>query len=330
MIWLTCGVGFAAFLFASGFFSGSETGIYCANRLRLRLRAHRGEPRALRLQRLLDDEQSALGVILVGTNVANYLTTVFVALLLTSRTALSDRGVEVYTTLIVAPVVFVFGEVLPKNLFQREADRLLYACSLGLAAAARLLAPVVWAIRKLSDRVVTALGGVETPSTAVDRRRRMVGLLREALADGDPEGRHGEFVERIADLSETPVRSVMVPLAQVSSLGSATDRASFLTAVRQSAHSRLPVVESGPAERGRVVGVVNVHALLADRSWTQVGERVEPVETLHPSQSVASAILQVKQSALPIAVVGRPAGRVEGIVTLKDLLEEIVGELDAW
>jgi len=320
-----CVLAFVLCVLASGFFSGSETGLYCVNRLRLRLRADRGEAAAVRLQRLLDDEPSALGVILVGTNVANYLTTVCMALLLSARPGLSDREVEIYTTLLVTPVVFVWGEVVPKNLFQRAADRLLYTSGLGLSLAGKLFAPLVWGIRILADRMVTALGSAEAEQGARDHRWRMAGLLRDALADRDRAGRHGEFVDRALLLSETAVTAAMVPMSEVVTISARADRAAFLEVARSTTHSRLVVVRG---DRPRVQGVVDVQTLLADDTWQRIEDRTEDVVHLRPRESIASAIVRVHRSARAMALVSSPGGAVLGVVTLKDLLEEVVGELE--
>ncbi|MHC4093075.1 MAG: CNNM domain-containing protein [Planctomycetota bacterium] len=313
MIWLLCIGGFVVFVAASAFFSGTETGIYCVNRLRLRLSSDRGEPRAVRLQRLLEDEQGALATTLLGTNLANYLTTVSLALLLTRQIRLSEHQVEVYTTLIVTPLLFVFGEVLPKNLFQRDADRLLYSVAAMLVAAKRVFAPLVWALTMLSTRLLAAFATSEHRTAGPD--------------DGDHAGRHGEFVDRVLNLPSTPVRAVMIPRDQVISLSADADRQEFLRTARRHAHSRLPVYRR---HSGQIMGVVDVHALLADEMWDRVDQRVQPTERLDPDEPVASAILQVQRSGLPMAIVARQQGPLMGIVTLKDLLEEIVGELAAW
>jgi CBS domain containing-hemolysin-like protein len=327
MIWLLCIGGFVVFVAASAFFSGTETGIYCVNRLRLRLSSDRGEPRAVRLQRLLEDEQGALATTLLGTNLANYLTTVSLALLLTRQIRLSEHQVEVYTTLIVTPLLFVFGEVLPKNLFQRDADRLLYPVAAMLVAAKRVFAPLVWALTMLSTRLLAAFATSERRTAGPDDRYRVGALLREALADGDHAGRHGEFVDRVLNLPSTPVRAVMIPRDQVISLSANADRQEFLRTARRHAHSRLPVYRD---HSGQIMGVVDVHALLADDMWDRVDQRVQPTERLDPDEPVASAILQVQRSGLSMAIVARQQGPLMGIVTLKDLLEEIVGELAAW
>ncbi|HUU84098.1 MAG TPA: CNNM domain-containing protein [Phycisphaerae bacterium] len=346
-MWVLFAIGILICVAASGLFSGAETGLYCVNRLRLRLARDRRELRALRLHRFLDDEQVALSVILVGTNLSNYLVTVFTAMLLGAALALSDRQIELYTTLLATPLIFVFGEVTPKNLFQRHADRLLYPCSLPLLIAKRVFAPLVWCIRLLSVALLGAIGWHEDDPGRSDRRRRMAMLLREGLANGEHAGQHLEFVDRVMDLPRRTVREVMVPRDQVVAVEADTDRPTFLSLARQHKHTRMPLLETRPkgTKQGvagggagdgagavgiaRVVGIVNVYSLLADTTWSRVAERAQPVEHVGPDTPVASVLLRLQRSAHPIAVVGTPQNPLLGIVTLEDLLEEIVGELTA-
>ncbi len=203
---------------------------------------------------------------------------------------------------------------------------------MALLTAKRLFAPVVWCVRVLSASLLSVTGWSEDRPGGADRRRHVGKLLREALA-GPPwagAGRHLEFVDRVMDLPERTVGEVMVPGPRVVCLSSDTDREAFLRFARQNVHSRVPVVDSDSQGGRRIVGVVYVYALLADESWSRVGQRVQPVERLNPNESVASAIIQLQHSSQPIAVVTTPDQGLLGVVTLKDLLEEIVGELAAW
>jgi CBS domain containing-hemolysin-like protein len=324
MTWLFALAAAVVCVALSALFSGAETGIYCANRLRLRLDGDRGDVRARRLLTLLENEQQALATILVGTNVANYLTTVAAAWLLNSRPALSGREVELYTTLAVTPVLFVFGEVVPKNLFQRAPDHLLYVSSFALSVARALLYPVVWATRRLSSLVVRVLSFEGSRRQALERRERVAGLLSEALADWKHQHHPGQFVEGVVGLSDTPVRAVMVPATDVVALSAAASRASFTELIRGSSHTRFPVYDS---DSRRAVGVVHAHALLSDPDWESVGQKVEQTVRLRLDTSVASAIVQVRRSGVRMALVDDADGRLAGIVTLTDLFEEIVGDL---
>ncbi len=327
MTWLAYSTVLVSCVALSALFSGSEMGIYCTNRLKLKLRSEKGDVRAIRLRSLLKDEQNSLAVILVGTNVANYLATVAMAALLAIQLDLSAQPIEVYTTLLVTPLLFVFGEVVPKNVFQRGADRLLYLCSLPLVVAAKLFFPIVWIIRQGTTLVIRSMEPGDTRQAPLDHREHIAGLLSEALADSDAGGGHTEFVERVFRLSDTSIRSVMVPVESVIALDENAGRNQTYRAIRQSNHSRFPLYK-GTARN--VIGFVQVLDLLANRTWKRVGERIQPIEHVSHSSSVASTIIRARRKEFHVALVVDDHGQAIGIVTLKDLMEEIVGELPVW
>ncbi len=309
----------------SALFSGSETGIYCVNRVRLRLQSDQGHTAAVRLRRLLENEQQALAAILVGNSIVNYLTTVSAAAVIKSQLGGEGRRLELLTTALVTPALFVFGELLPKSVFQQAPDRLLYAVSLPLMMARTLLWPAAWCIQCFSQLVMAVVAPGQERRRTLDHRERVAGLLREALADSGHSQQHGQFVQSVLRLADTPIWSVMVPAREVIAAPAAADRNAFLTLVRRYPHTRFPVCQD---DQQRVVGIVHTRVLLSDPDWGQVGERVKPVPRLSPNTSVAAALVQMSRAGSRMAVVENPDGRLAGLVTLQDLFEEIVGELE--
>jgi putative hemolysin len=263
---------------------------------------------------------------LIGTVGANYLVTVAVAYLLTHAVGVGGGLSEVYTTLLVTPVVFVFGEVVPKNLFQRDPDRLMFASSRLLYWAAWALrwpvAAVTWLARSLLALFDPA--GVARPA---DARANIARLLHESVAAEDTVGHHSELIDRVLKLSGVVVRQVMVPQGRVACISAAAGRKALQALARQTSHSRLPVFEDQPR---RITGYVKVHRLLADGDWTWVRDRARPIVSLSGTESVASAIVILQTSRETISVVTDRAGLMIGLVTLKDLLEELTGELHDW
>ena len=324
-LWLICGLGFLATVFLSGFFSGAETGIYCVNRVSLQLKSGRGNRRARLLAGFLADEQSALSMTLIGTNLANYLATAVVAYTFARQLQLSDRQSELYTTLLVAPVIFVFGEVVPKNLFRRGADRLMYSAATGLTVASRLLAPAVWVIRTIARHAAGLISGPAIGDESVLARRRVSIMLREGLIhSGSDHPEHADLVERVLALSATSVHAVMVPRNRVVAIRSTSDRREFLSLVRKTTYLRLPVFDDNPR---RIVGWVAVHELLADSSWQNLRDHVKPIAHLNPRDTVAATIVHLQKEKQSMAVVVDRNGLLLGLITIKDLMEEITGEL---
>jgi len=323
MMWFVVLTLIVVCLFVSGLFSGSETGLYCLNRLRVELGARAQQSRALRLERLLADEQGALSVILVGTNVANYLTTSAIAYLFAILIGMPGRDAELYTVALATPVVFVFGEVVPKNLFQLHADYLMGLASLPLSIAQRLCRAtgIVGLLKGLAAGVNRLTGGVDADVIATPRRR-IASLLQEALAERDFGEEQSELVERVVQLSETPVHTVMVPRNRVTTIRAAADRKELIRIARRTGHARLPIFDARP---GHVVGTISVDDLLRRDDWNSVGTQLQAVLSLRAHVTVATALRSLQESRGDLAIVSDHGGRMLGIVTLTDLLEELVG-----
>jgi len=325
MDWVLVLILLAAGLFSSAFFSGAETGLYCVNRVRVHLGAQERHKPAVRLARVLDDEQGSLAVALVGTNVADYIATAAVAYFFAESLGYRAIDAEVYTVLLLTPLVFVFGEVIPKSLFQRHPDRLMLLSSGLLALTNRLLRiiGVVWLLKGLAAVVHRAVGLTLAQERGILPKRRVAALLREALAGAPLADDHSELVERVFQLSETPLHRVMVPRNQVRSIPVHAGRRELLRLARRTRHARLPVYEANPR---RIIGTVRVDELLRSEDWSTVKDRLHPPLTLSPHETVASATARMQAEQRKIAIVTDRGGQMLGLVTSQDLVEEVVGE----
>lgn len=314
-------------LLLSGFFSGSETGLYCVNRLRLELGVKKMDVRAQRLVRVLDDEAGALSVTLIGTNVMNYLTITASAFLFAELVGLSETDTELYTVVVLTPIVFVFGEVVPKNLFQMHADQLLPRGSwlLALANWVCRMTGCVWLLKKLSMLVQRMIGIDETSDPVVTPKWRIAALLQEALADQSWGQHQSALIDRVCQLSETPLHVAMVPKNRVTVISAESDNRELVRIVRRTGHARLPVFDQ---HRARIIGLIKVDDLLRSRDWQKVGDRVSPMTTMRPHVTVANAISQMQSTRINMAIVTDHGGKMLGIVTLNDLLKEVVGDMD--
>jgi putative hemolysin len=320
-------VVFALAIVLSAVFSGGETGMYCISRIRLHVKAERGDRRARRLEHVLHNKQLALTLTLMGTNLMNYLATVAFAYLLSVPLGYSRPRAEVYTTLVVAFLVLVFSEVLPKCLFQAHPDRLMLSVSPVLRFVYFGLFPVIWLLTRLTMRFATMFGDTARMQAALHPRAQMAHLLREGMPASAHYEAHHEMVDRALLLAETPVHRVMTPRNRVLTVAADAGRDQLLGLARAKNHSRLPVHGRHPR---RIEGVAEIPQLLDDDTWRTVGERMTPVTRLDPHDSVASALVRLQRERARMAVVVDRGGYLLGIVTLKDLLEELVGELPAW
>ncbi|HEY3245939.1 MAG TPA: CNNM domain-containing protein [Phycisphaerae bacterium] len=350
MVWALALAGFVLSVLLGGFFSGSETGLYTLSRVRLRLRRDQGDPAGVRLARLLEDEPATLLVTLIGTVAADYLATACIGYLVVhaARAAAASGGApahnavsELYITLIVTPFVFVFGEAVPKNWFRRDADRLMYRGSLLLWVASVVIRAtgIVQGLGALSAWLIRRFDPRASDRNPFGPRAQIAALLRDALEHthelqaGVPAvPPHPELIERVLRLSRTQVQQVMIPRWQTIGLPGHATPEQVLSLARRTPYTRLPVFD----ERGeQVLGVAHILELLdrlhtAGRARFSLAALAQPALYLEGTETVAAAIVRMQRSRQKIAFVRGRSGRIMGLLTLKDLLEEVVGDLRAW
>lgn len=334
-VWLLACV---VFVLLSGFFSGSETGLYCVNRLRVRLAAHEGSSGAKRLHQLLADMPGLLFTTLLGTNAAHCLAPICLVYLFLSaappaetaelRGAVEQRA-ELLTTLILTPIVFIFGEVVPKNLFQRRADRYMVGVATPLAAAHWFSrrTGIIRLQRMISRFVINRLHQQPASGSALHPRLEMYQMLREGAAEGALTAAQTFILQRIPALKALRVASVMTPRSSAVMINAIASGREVLEIIRRNPFSRLPVYRG---DRTNVVGIVHVLDILTGPPDAALSASVQPPITLSHTMPVMKALTFLQRARQRMAVVVDNSGRCLGLVTIKDLVEEIVGELAAW
>jgi len=319
---------FAAGVLASALFAGLETGTYVLNKVRLELRIARGDRRAGRIGRALSRPQDMLAALLIATNASHYWVTALAVLMFATGGA---RNPQVLTTMVVTPLLFVLGEMVPKNLFRVAGETLTYR--LGWVVTA-LMGLCRWTglsalITGISRAVLRLTPGKPEPSVAaLEPRQRLHSFLSEGHAHGVLSEYQSRMAQRVVALRSTTIREVMVAQPDVVSVPIDCSRERFDQTLAGHNFSRLPVWRD---TRGNVIGIVNVYDVLYDDDpdATPARHLSEPL-WMSERTSVADALLTLQRAHRPIGVVCDDRDRCVGIVTLKDLVEEIVGELEEW
>jgi CBS domain containing-hemolysin-like protein len=310
-----------------------ETGSYRVNRIRLRLRADAGDRRAATVLRLVRDLRGLIVTILVTNNVAHFIAAAALTTLVAQAAVTrSDLFVELVSTAIAAPLLFVFCELLPKNVFAFNPEDRLCRLAAAVRATYRGLYYVglVPALKGLTT-LILRLAGTKAAERAnpFNPRQRLRALMQESAAEGVISGYQGELVEKVLALREQPVRRVMIPLSHVAAVPTNVARDDFLAAVRLHSHARLPVYEGA---RENIVGIVRTDDVLAAEGGTLDLPAVmaRGVLSVPADLPVSQALFRMQKARAAMAVVRDARGRPLGIITIKDLVEEIVGELGAW
>lgn len=307
----------------SALFSGMETGLYTINRVRLTLRRSEGDLAASRLGALVDRPARMLAAVLLGTNLASALVSTALATVLGSS-GLSEAWVVVVNTVILVPIILVLCEILPKDLFRVHGDRWCYALAGPMEWARRLLTWIgLVPLVEMVGRWATAMAGGDLGSRAISARQRMGDLLKEGTRGGVISEDQVRLLDRALQMRDRRVADEMIPFAQVRTMpisAGAEARAASL----DSPWTRLPLID----DAGRVQGAVSVIdvALHPDASLTSLAREVLRFDEGEPA---ATALMRLRRGEAVMGIVERGPEPV-GLVTAKDLVEALTGELAAW
>ena len=321
---LACLVAVALGWIAAFFFSGMETGLYTLNKDRLRVRATQGDLAARRLHALLADPEGLIATILAGNNLFLFLLSAIATVWMVHR-GIGNPGL--WNVLLVAPFLFWTAELLPKELFRRHAETLAYRLAGILTLARRLFAPLVWVMKGGSlvfTRVFKEFSkGVEEPLN----RRRLGYLFLAGVQDGVMSPYGNRVIRNILEMGSRRVLDVMVPYGLAVGVPSNASVSEMLAKAGSERHSRLLVFGEAP---GEVLGSIHLlDALLAQGREARAGSLARPLFRLPAQMKVPQALSAMRQEGHPMAL-AEEGGRVVGLVTIKDLVEEVVGELWDW
>ncbi|MBN1554440.1 MAG: DUF21 domain-containing protein [Phycisphaerae bacterium] len=313
-------------VFLAGLFAGMETGAYLINRVRLELQAEAGRPRAKQVRAFLHDPNNVLATLLIGTNIHQYIAAFAVSALFVL--AGHEDNAEWYTLAVTTPLLFVFKDSLPKNLFQRLPEKLVYSSVVPMRGFDLLFkcTGLTYLVRGFAHVLLRLLGRQAAGPQSFLGHEALLAVVAEGHAAGALTGAQREMADRVMHISRVHVADVLQPMETVARAPAEVSREEFLRRVARRNYSRLPLLD----ENQRVTGVVDVYDVLTDQTDRPIHvHAVEPL-IVEAEQTVTQALYTMQRAKRCFAVVADAAGRHVGIITIKDLVEEIVGELDAW
>ncbi|MEM1071293.1 MAG: CNNM domain-containing protein [Planctomycetota bacterium] len=302
----------------SAVWSGLETGSYVVSRLGLQARLAGPKPdrAAQRLARELRHPERALATLLIMNNISNYLGTIALAALL-NATALPAWAITLINVAVLTPILFIFAETLPKEVFRTRANTLMYPMSALMALVRWILTglglvPLVLLLMRTLQR---ALGAADIETSPTERIR---GLIAEAEGEGLLSPAQTELLDRAAVFRDGTVAQQMTPWQAVRRVQSEQSPAEALRSLRQSSHRRLPVVD----RRGHALGVVTAVALrtASDRpQGVTVRELVAGAVRFSADTRLLDALRALRSAGAATGIV-ESRGRPVGIVSIEDLI----------
>jgi putative hemolysin len=301
-------------ILASGFFSGSETAVYRANWIRLTNWASRNIAGAKTALQLLDRRETTVVVILVGNNLC-----VVFATMLFSRFFETRYGPAYATVAIVLVIVLtiILGEYVPKAIAQAYPDRWLRQTVLPLSVSRVVFAPAVLVLTGIARLLAAPVAGAG-PRFALTRQD-FLAALRKRDAESGSAPLVTEIVSRLFRFSAMKVSEVGIPLAQVKAVPHDTGLNGVLAVINEHGFSRIPVYQG---DVSHITGVIVARDLLSAPAW-----RVRKIPRVNESDRAMEVLRLMQRRGEHLAVVEDADHRVTGIVSLEDLLEELVGEI---
>lgn len=313
-----------ACILLAGYYAGTETGFYCLNRVRLNFRLERGSPSAGRLAEVLRKPDEFVITTLVGNNLFVFLATFLCTRLYEG--GYPERAEFMATVTLIGPI-FIFGEVLQKEIFRRAADVLMYRAARMLVWSARIFRPVVLILKQVRHFWTIFMPGTEADRERRVERGRLRHFFRESAQEGMLSAYQHDMAANIMKLQDLRVEGVMIPMSAVVSVRLDGTFEDCRDLARTSRYRRFPVTDS----EGKLVGVVNVLDVLGHREGPfEVGRHLREPAVLDRDANVIDALHLLNRSRQPMGFVKDAEGCLLGIVTIKDLVEEIVGELGEW
>lgn len=315
-------IGLFVLFILSAFFSSSETALMSMDKLRVRYLAEKDRPGARKLAGLLDRPEKLLSAILVGNNVVNIMVSVFATTLFIEF--FGKRG-ELMTILILTPLLLVFAEVCPKTYAAKYPEKLSFVILHPIRFFMWFLRPVTWLIAGVSSLMTRLLTGEgEKASISEDEIRSIIEFGEHAgvVAKEKRLMLHGVF-----DLAETRVRDVMVPRTEVVGIDANASFEEVVGITASARHSRFPVYEGS---LDHVVGVIHSKEILSyldNPENFSLQDLARPPYFVPEAKPVEALMQAFRRKHLHLAVVVDEYGGVEGICTLEDIVEEIVGEI---
>ncbi|PWE16887.1 hypothetical protein DDZ18_11520 [Marinicauda salina] len=326
MLWSALSI--LALLLMSGFFSGSETALTATSKARMLSLEKDDDLRAARVNRLIADRESLIGAILLGNNLVNILASSIAAAMF--LVMFGEAGVPI-ATLVMTLLVLIFAEVMPKTYALSNPDRMALAVSLPLQFFVRVFAPIVAAVQALV-RAVLRLAGADVEGPVLSAREEIRGQIDMHHQEGGVVKHDRDMLGGVLDLRELTVDDVMVHRKNLIMLDFDQPAAELVDAALTSPHTRLPLYRDDPEN---IVGVLHVRDLAralheADGDAAKVDiEAIKREPWFIPETTELFDQLNMFRSKREhFALVVDEYGALMGVVTLEDILEEIVGEIE--
>jgi putative hemolysin len=309
-------------LLVTAVFSAAEMSFIAANRVRLRHMAEGGNRTAIRYLDAFRSPERLLSTAMMGVTIA-HITASSVATW--ALLPVVGGAAALLVTVALTPIMLVFGEVIPKAVARERATGLILWLFPVIETLGRLLTPLTWGANALVGRALALFGRERTSTRQFVSREELQLLLQMEPEEADVTVSEAEMIDKIFDLGETAVREVMVPLVDVAALPETATRVDAVRLIQERGFSRIPVFTDRVFN---IVGVVTAMDLLRrGGEATDVRALMRPATYVPETKRIDDLLREMQKNRVQLAVVVDEYGGAVGIVTVEDIVEEVVGEI---
>jgi CBS domain containing-hemolysin-like protein len=323
-------IGFEIFIISvliilSAFFSGSETALISVNRIRIRHLADSGNKKAVKLLKLVENPEQFLTALLIGNNIVN----VFASVLATdvALKVFGDTGLAIATGLMTL-FILVFGEVFPKTLASRNAEQISLKIARPISVLILILKPVVRLLTLFTNFMILVLGGKERVTMPFVTEDTINLLLRVGEKEGTIETHEREIIHNVFEFSDETATGILTPKDKMVCIEENETLDSALMLTNESGHSRIPVYKKN---FDNIVGMVYAKDFLkfndTELKKLKAGEILRPIVFVKAERKISSIFKELQRKKINLSIVVDDNMKVIGLVSLEDILEEIVGEI---
>lgn len=307
----------------SAFFSSAETALTTVNKIRVRTLIEEGDKRAIRLQKVLDQPAKMLSAILIGNNIVNMSLSSLGTVIATKAFGSAGAGIA---TGILTFLVLVFGEITPKTCATISAEKLSLRFAGIIYTWMHVTTPLIFIINAFSMGVLKLMRVDPNKRNDIYTEDEIRTIVEVSHQDGAIESEERKMINNVFDLDDHLAKDIMVPRVDMTFLNVNATYGETIEIYRQNLFTRLPVYEE---HRDNILGILNVKDLLLyeDKEHFNVRHILREAYFTHEFKKSSELMMEMRENSISLAIVLDEYGATVGLVTLEDLLEEIVGEI---
>ena len=300
----------------------TETALSSVSKNKIKVASEHGNPNAKRVLAIMDEFDKAITTLLICTNIFHIATAAIVTVYVTRRWGINAVSIS---TIITTIVVFFTGEMLPKSIAKKKPEKLILACSGLLSFLMKILSPFSFVLTKIGQSVSKHKKGDAPVSVTEDE---LHDIIDEMAEEGTLDENQSDLITSALEFGDVTAESILTPRVDISAIDIEDDPDEILAFIKTQTHSRIPVYEGSI---DNIIGVLQIRKFL--KTYLQTGripdirQTMDKVYYAHQSTEIHELLPQMSKQKLNMAVITDSYGGTLGIVTVEDILEELVGEI---